>query len=442
MKSKTTKKLVKRGDRILTEKPFAFTLHSKYRKERCDNCLTRGKVLKCSNCQYVYYCNRDCQMQSWRIHKAECNNLKKIGLRTVPDAARILSKIIIKLESGGDFIKSYYTETSYRRFKDLMSHYAEIKNDAKRIEHLEALHSVLCELIEGKLVPNMSELMGIYGRLITNGFNILDSDMNAIATGIYLGVSVTDHSCEPNAVATFEGTELHIYVTEDMECLDWSKIFISYIDLLNTKKQRRQELKDNYFFLCMCSKCINEPENIEMKSGVCRNKNCSEMVDMSLNNCSKCGTGISPGHRNTYNEVLSMTKQNLENMKETTYLDICKMCLPRQKNVLHPLSLWHVKTLDAALESALALEKWNDALEFAIQLIPGFKKFYGMWNPLLGLLYAKIAKLQLNEGFFKEAQHNLQEALKIIEVTFGRDHSLYKKKLTSLMMQITYELSK
>ncbi|XP_055903377.1 histone-lysine N-methyltransferase SMYD3 [Eupeodes corollae] len=442
MQSKSKKKLIKRGDRILTEKPFVYVLHSKYRKERCDNCLASGKLLKCSNCQYVFYCNRACQMQSWMMHKHECSSLKKICPRVVPDAARIIFKIITKLASGGDLIKSYYTETSFRRFKDLMSHYAELKNDPKRVEHLEALHSVLCELMEDKSVPNFSELMGIYGRLVTNGFNILDPEMNAIATGIYLGVSVTDHSCKPNAVATFEGTELHIHVTEDMEYLDWSKIFISYIDLLNTPEQRRQELKDNYYFLCICSKCIDPQESIEMNGGVCRNKNCSEMVDMSLNNCSKCGTGISPKHRNTYNEVLAMTKHHLADMKDTTYLDICKMCLPRQKGVLHPLSLWHVKTLDAAVESAFSMNKWSDALEFATQLLPGFRKYYGPWNPLLGLLYVKVAKLQLYEGFFKEAQHNLKEAFKIIEVTHGRDHSLYKDTLSSLMVQITYELSK
>lgn len=48
--------------------------------------------------------------------------------------------------------------------------------------------------------------------------------MNSIATAIYLGVSVTDHSCKPNAVATFEGTTLHIHAIEDIECLDWSKV--------------------------------------------------------------------------------------------------------------------------------------------------------------------------------------------------------------------------
>lgn len=50
--------------------------------------------------------------------------------------------------------------------------------------------------------------------------------MNSIATAIFLGVSVTDHSCKPNAVATFEGITLHIHAIEEMEYLDWSKVFI------------------------------------------------------------------------------------------------------------------------------------------------------------------------------------------------------------------------
>ena len=48
--------------------------------------------------------------------------------------------------------------------------------------------------------------------------------MNSIATAIFLAVSITDHSCKPNAVATFEGTTLHIHAIEDMDYLDWSKV--------------------------------------------------------------------------------------------------------------------------------------------------------------------------------------------------------------------------
>lgn len=60
--------------------------------------------------------------------------------------------------------------------------------------------------------------------MIVNAFNILDQELNSIATGIYLGVSITDHSCKPNAVATFDGTTLFIRTIEDLPSIDWSKV--------------------------------------------------------------------------------------------------------------------------------------------------------------------------------------------------------------------------
>lgn len=60
--------------------------------------------------------------------------------------------------------------------------------------------------------------------MIVNAFNILDQEMNSIGTGIYLGVSVTDHSCVPNAVATFNGTTLSIRTIKDLPSVDWSQV--------------------------------------------------------------------------------------------------------------------------------------------------------------------------------------------------------------------------
>lgn len=80
-----------------------------------------GKVLKCSGCQYVYYCNRSCQEGAWANHKMECACFKSADGKVIPDAARIITRIILKLNSGGDSEKSYYTEKFYRKFKDLMS---------------------------------------------------------------------------------------------------------------------------------------------------------------------------------------------------------------------------------------------------------------------------------------------------------------------------------
>lgn len=51
----------------------------------------------------------------------------KVAPRIVPDAARMLSRIILKLNNGGEFVKSFYTDKLYRQFKDLMSRKDNLK---------------------------------------------------------------------------------------------------------------------------------------------------------------------------------------------------------------------------------------------------------------------------------------------------------------------------
>lgn len=94
--------------------------------------------------------------------------------------------------------------------------------------------------------------------MLVNAFNILDNDLNSIGTGIYLGVSIIDHSCQPNAVATFDGLTLNVRAIKAIPKLDFALIFISYIDLANTAEQRQRELQQNYFFLCECARCLGE----------------------------------------------------------------------------------------------------------------------------------------------------------------------------------------
>lgn len=94
--------------------------------------------------------------------------------------------------------------------------------------------------------------------MLVNAFNILDTDLNSIGTGIYLAVSVIDHSCQPNAVATFDGITINVRTTKAIPKLDFSLIFISYLDLTNTAEHRQQELQQNYFFLCECARCLGE----------------------------------------------------------------------------------------------------------------------------------------------------------------------------------------
>lgn len=120
---------------------------------------------------------------------------------------------------------------------------------------------------------------------------------------------------------------------------------------------------------------------------------------------------------------------------------MCKVCVGKQTGVLHPLNVWHVKTLDAAFEAAIDVGKWTEALDYGQRLLPGFRKYHGAWNPLLGLLHMKLGKIQLYEQHAKEALHHLEEALRILTVTHGRDHRLLSEQLYPLLLQARHEVS-
>ena len=38
----------------------------------CNTCHISGKFKKCSGCEKVYYCSKECQRQDWKEHKKTC----------------------------------------------------------------------------------------------------------------------------------------------------------------------------------------------------------------------------------------------------------------------------------------------------------------------------------------------------------------------------------
>lgn len=156
-----------KGALILQEKPFAYIVKSKYIKERCDFCLSSGKLMKCGGCEHSHYCGVLCQRDAWAEHKYECLCMKKIAPRMIPDAARMMAKMIWKLQYGGYLTKFYYSRNGFRKFIDLMAHLSDIKWDKNRMEHVECLYAVLKEYLAAGHIPNYNEFLGIYGRVCT-----------------------------------------------------------------------------------------------------------------------------------------------------------------------------------------------------------------------------------------------------------------------------------
>lgn len=141
------------------------------------------------------------------------------------------------------------------------------------------------------------------------------------------------------------------------------------------------------------------------------------------------------------------------------------MLVRKQRGILHRFNVSYLKTLDLAFESAIDVSKWDEALEFGQELLPGFRfvcqtpmphknviesnfhflfsihnrKYNGDFNPLVGLLHMKMGKIQLFKGQPKQALHNLNRASDILKVTHGEEHYLYRKELVPLLIQAADE---
>ncbi|XP_053602088.1 histone-lysine N-methyltransferase SMYD3 [Plodia interpunctella] len=498
-KFRNTDSAIKAGDLILTEQPFAFVLSSKERGIRCDNCLEKGKVLKCSGCQFVHYCGRSCQRDAWGDHKWECANLKRVSPKVIPDAARMLAKIINRLSRGdGHSYRAFYSATSFRMWKDLMSHYSDLKTDQKRMEHFASLCRVLHEFLKDISLPNAVEMMGLFGRMVINSFTILDIDMNSIGTGVYLASSIVDHSCDPNAVATFDGKTINIRALRDMPCLDWNQIRISYIDLMQTPYERQRELLENYYFLCQCDRCMDDEQLKTVHAANCLNPNCDNPIVIpwkencqlvmkpeqnghkqngyhdqngqnhnengidceengqgevndnhkengtdDVTRCDECGSKFTEEQKEIFVKAMEFTELHLRNMKDASvaYVDVCVYCLSQQRDVLHALNVTHAQTLDHAFDALLLVRMWDRALAVAAQLLPAFRFYYGDRHPLLGLLHVKYGKILLYKMDLENALEQLKCAEKILRITHGVKHPLYKDQLLPLLTQATLESS-
>lgn len=155
-----------------------------------------------------------------------------------------------------------------------------------------------------------------------------------------------------------------------------------------------------------------------MNAGACPNEKCNEFIDFESieaypTNCKRCSERITETHHQHFKEILNMTQMHLDKMKLSsvackfwyqifhlpledhvnsteqftpkqihfekflitlvTDLDICSILVSKQRGILHKLNVFYLKTLDLAFESAIDVEKWDEALVYGNELIPGFR---------------------------------------------------------------------
>lgn len=107
--------------------------------------------------------------------------------------------------------------------------------------------------------------------------------------GIYHPASLLNHSCSPNAAFCFDGHIVRVVSIKPIKKDE--QVFISYIEIINSRQNRQEELEELYFFKCKCEMCLNDKVNFLLEAMQCIH--CNALMSPPAKNkstmtCSKC----------------------------------------------------------------------------------------------------------------------------------------------------------
>ncbi|MCJ1480264.1 hypothetical protein MMC06_000419 [Schaereria dolodes] len=93
------------------------------------------------------------------------------------------------------------------------------------------------------------------GRLLINTLTLVAPTYEPLGLCLDPVAALMNHSCNPNAVVSFNGSCLSIRALSPIP--KDTEIMISYIDITNPIPMRQTELQTRYFFTCVCPECAN-----------------------------------------------------------------------------------------------------------------------------------------------------------------------------------------
>jgi len=85
-----------------------------------------------------------------------------------------------------------------------------------------------------------------------------------------------NHSCSPNCITVFDGTQLYIRAVKKIKAGE--ELTISYTESLCLTEVRKHELRHQYFFECSCERCGNTEEDSKIYSFLCSNEDCKNAI--------------------------------------------------------------------------------------------------------------------------------------------------------------------
>ncbi|XP_061670412.1 histone-lysine N-methyltransferase SMYD3 isoform X2 [Syngnathoides biaculeatus] len=384
---------IKSGKLLFSSEPLASCVSTKVAKDVCHRCFVRREtLLRCSQCKMARYCNITCQKQAWADHKKECKCLRSILPRVPTDSVRLAARVIftlLNLEKSRN--EELYSLDEHESHLSCMSEQKKqgLSQLASMLElYIKQEVPEIAPAIKSFLPESCRQPLDLIAKVTCNCFTISDEELQETGVGLYP---------RPNCVMVFEGTKLHLRAVRDIQTAE--ELTISYIETLSLTEQRQKQLEEQYHFTCRCQKCDSQDTDTLMQSG--------EQATW-----------------HTFMEALP----KLEGLKAAsdwrTLLERCTRLLSTEGSDVPDENLFKLRLTDMALDSAIHLGRWEEAIRHGEKTLPVYRRYYPDPHPVHGIQLMRVAKLQHYLERIKDALDTFKQAFEILKITHGIDHNL------------------
>jgi len=410
----------KPGNLIISAEPFAFVIFEQMAEHVCHYCFNMvvrdktGKgmttLLRCSSCKFARYCSRECQKKAWPQHKKECMAVRRIAPRVANDEVRMVSQILWR---QAELKGKRSSSESLCKVDELCDHLKDMKFED--VHKVEENSKEIGDYFGYENLPDDDEYIDhLFGIVACNGMSITDMrGLQYLGVAIHPTLNLINHDCDPNCVAVSCGPNIFVRAVKPIK--EGEELFISYIDQAAPSKDRREMLKDQYYFDCGCKQCecgvkddlrtayLLPPEDVSEKQSNYMERH-SDIMIKKIASSKKC---------QAWERVATQAGGTLM----------------QQENLLDDTHLKKLNILQTCSEVSAILNHYDDAAQYAERVLAAYEQLYPPMATQIAMQCYRLGVHYWHLQRVDEAIKMLGRALKHLEITHGQNHGMYQDGL-------------
>ena len=388
----------KAGDILIRSSPFSSAVAANHVHEYCNKCGGKGELKRCSQCSFVRYCSRDCQVNAWTDHKLECSYIKSkfdIFSKVLPLNSLLLLRTL-EMNENEKAKQGIKKRELCPELEMLESHREDFLKIQLRKDQKSPYDIVVKTyrpfLRDREYAISEKTLFNLHCKLAVNANAFQSETGETVSSGLFPEQTLLNHSCRPNCINCFRGLEVLLVACRDIKFGE--ELTINYIDLIKPVWERRAMLKEKSFFECNCERCEEEVKEVDM---------------------------------DTEKPLWALLDKIYEAHTEQNWRQVLNLSSQIQSSA--GLNLGSLKILVGrlAFEAHTELGENDLALLMLKNVIQYSGNFLSIYSHDLSTSYVRLTELLLRVGDYKEAREALEFAKRPTEIVYGKDHFWYKQ---------------